>query len=244
MATVVCAGVGPGGRVTASGLQGFDAGLVPGLLAADAEVLRCAWCRGVLPGCGDGVGRRRVWVLRQGAGRHAEADRCVFVQGRSDAGGLRGPRGGAAPLSPVGEQTERGRRRDGRPVPGAPALGWALGLDRADLRDAGRGVRRVRRHPRRAGLLRRRHDRGVRRHADRIPVQDCRAETVRGAVVPAVRLRRRPGRRGVPGGGARRHARPGRPGSRRCGIRARWPGSWKRSTGTTRAGNGITRSSC
>ena len=41
----------------------------------------------------------------------------------------------------------------GRPVPGAPALGWALGLDRADLRDAGRGVRRVRRHPRRAGLL-------------------------------------------------------------------------------------------
>ena len=24
--------------------------------------------------------------------------RCVFVQGRSDAGGLRGPRGGAAPL--------------------------------------------------------------------------------------------------------------------------------------------------
>jgi len=46
-----------------------------------------------------------------------------------------------------------GRRRGGRPVPGAPALGWALGLDRAGLRDAGRGVRRVHRHARRAGLL-------------------------------------------------------------------------------------------
>src|SRR5260221_7925257 len=55
----------------------------------------------------------------------------------------------------------RARSRGGRPVPGAPALGWALGFDRADLRDAGRGVRRVHRHPRRAGLLRRGHDRGV-----------------------------------------------------------------------------------
>ncbi len=27
-------------------------------------------------------------------------------------------------------------------------------------------------------------------------------------------------------------------------IRARWPGSWRRSTGTTRAGSGTTRSSC
>ena len=42
----------------------------------------------------------------------------------------------------------------------------------------------------------------------------------------------------------RRCARPGRPGSRRCGVRVRSPGSWRRSTGTTRAGNGITRSSC
>ena len=34
-----------------------------------------------------------------------------------------------------------------------------------------------------------------------LPVQDCRAETVRGAVVPAVRVRRRPCRRRVPGDG-------------------------------------------
>jgi hypothetical protein len=33
------------------------------------------------------------------------------------------------------------------------AHGWALGVDGADLRDAGRGVRRVHRHARRAGLL-------------------------------------------------------------------------------------------
>ena len=45
------------------------------------------------------------------------------------------------------------RRRGGCPVPGAPARGWALGVDGADLRDAGRGVRRVHRHARRAGLL-------------------------------------------------------------------------------------------
>jgi hypothetical protein len=60
------------------------------------------------------------------------------------------------------------------------AMAWvddACGFfDKADLRDAGRGVRRVHRHPRRAGLLRRRHDRGVRRHADRIPVQGGSAD--------------------------------------------------------------------
>ena len=43
---------------------------------------------------------------------------------------------------------------------------------------------------------------------------------------------------------SRRHARAGRPGSRRYGILARSPGSWTRSTGTTRAGSGTTRSSC
>ena len=43
---------------------------------------------------------------------------------------------------------------------------------------------------------------------------------------------------------SRRRPRSGRPGSRRCGIPARWPGSWRRSTGTTRAGSGTTRSSC
>ena len=56
--------------------------------------------------------------------------------------------------------------------------------------------------------------------------------------------RRRPGRGCLPGGGPRGTLRPGRPGSRRCGIPARWPGSWRRSTGTTRAGSGTTRSSC
>ena len=64
-------------------------------------------------------------------------------------------------------------------------------LDRAVLRDAGRGVHRVRGHARRAGPLRRRDGRGVRRHAGRIPGQDRRAEAVRAAVVPQVRCRRR-----------------------------------------------------
>lgn len=36
----------------------------------------------------------------------------------------------------------------------------------------------------------------------------------------------------------------GRPGSRRCGPRATWPRSCRRSTAATRAANGITRSSC
>ena len=67
-------------------------------------------------------------------------------------------------------------------------------LDGAVLRDAGRGVRRVRGHARRAGPLRRRDGRGVRRHAGRIPGQDRRAEAVRPAVLPQVRFRGGPGR--------------------------------------------------
>ena len=43
---------------------------------------------------------------------------------------------------------------------------------------------------------------------------------------------------------SRRCAPASRPGSRRCGIPARWPGSWTRSTGATRAGSGTTRSFC
>ena len=41
---------------------------------------------------------------------------------------------------------------------------------------------------------------------------------------------------------SRRCAPASRPGSRRCGIPATWPGSSTRSTGATRAGNGTTRS--
>ena len=55
--------------------------------------------------------------------------------------------------SRIGEQAERGRRRRRRPVPGVAAGGWPRGLDGADLRDGGRGVPRVHRHPRRAGRL-------------------------------------------------------------------------------------------
>ena len=85
--------------------------------------------------------------------------------------------------------------RGDRPVPGVASGRRPRRLDGAGVWDAGRGVRRVRGHPRRAGPLRRRRGRGVRRHADRIPGQDRRAEAVRGAVVPQVRVRRRPGRR-------------------------------------------------
>ena len=46
------------------------------------------------------------------------------------------------------------------------------------------------------------------------------------------------------GGGPGGEVDAGRPGSRRYGTRATWPGSWRRSTGATRAGNAITRSSC
>jgi hypothetical protein len=42
----------------------------------------------------------------------------------------------------------------------------------------------------------------------------------------------------------RRCAPAGRPGFPRCGIPATWPGSWRRSTGATRAGSATTRSSC
>jgi len=45
-----------------------------GLLAPDAEVLRCPRCRGVFPGCGDGVGRRCVRFSSARAGRHPEAE--------------------------------------------------------------------------------------------------------------------------------------------------------------------------
>ena len=41
----------------------------------------------------------------------------------ADARRVRGARGGAAPLLPVGEQAGWARRRDGCPVPGAPARG-------------------------------------------------------------------------------------------------------------------------
>ena len=89
------------------------------------------------------------------------------------------------------EQAGRGRSRDGRPVPGVAAGRRPRRVDGADVWDGGRGVRRVHGHARRAGSLDAGVDRGVRRHAGRIPGQDGRAETVRGAVVPAVRLRRR-----------------------------------------------------
>ena len=39
-------------------------------------------------------------LLRQGAGRHAQTNRCLLVQGRPDAGRLRGPRGGPTALLP------------------------------------------------------------------------------------------------------------------------------------------------
>ena len=77
----------------------------------------------------------------------------------------------------------------------------------------------------------------------RATVQDCRAETVRGAVVPAVRVRRRPGRRRVPGDG------PGGTLARQARIPSVWdPGEVARIVEAidreTRAGSGITRSSC
>src|SRR5450759_1690989 len=91
---------GPGWRVGASGLRGLDDGLVSGVLAASGEVVRCPGCGGVLTGSGPDMGRRGVWFLRQGAGWHAQAERYLLVQGRPDAGRLRGPWGGAAPVFP------------------------------------------------------------------------------------------------------------------------------------------------
>ena len=50
-----------------------------------------------------------------------KADRCLLVQGGPDAGRLRGPRGGAAPLLPGHHQAERGRGGYRRPVRGVAA---------------------------------------------------------------------------------------------------------------------------
>ena len=107
-----------------------------------------------------------------------------------------------------------------RPVPGVAAGRRPERVDRAGLRDAGRGVRRVRGHARRDGPLRRRDGRGVRRHAGRIPGQDRRAEAVRVAVVPQVRLRRRAWSTPPCWRRSRRCGPASRPGSRRCGIPA------------------------
>ena len=111
--------------------------------------------RGVLAGRGDGVGRpglRRL--LRQGAGRHPEAESHVYGSGSPQM---------------LGEYAVHGAvlRRYNRSVcklagDGAEAVARfqahlrAAGsrrIDGADVRDAGRGVRRVHRHARRAGLL-------------------------------------------------------------------------------------------
>ena len=190
---LACAGVRPGSGDDPPGLQGLDDGLVSGCLAPPAAVLHCPRCRGVLAGRGDGVGRRGLRLLREGAGRHAQADRCVPVQGRPDAGRLRGPRRRAAPLLPHGQQADWEGPLSS-PGSGRAAGRWAERLDSAVLRDGGQGVHRVRGHARRAGPLRRRDGRGVHRHAGRLPGQDRRAEAVRPAVLPQVRLRRRAGR--------------------------------------------------
>ena len=154
-------------------------------------------------------------------------------------------RGGAAPLFPVGEQAGRGRRRDGRPVPGVRCARLA------------RSASTVRTYGTVAGEF-------VAFTGTRGGLACCDAAmigafvaTLAGYQVKTVEQKLCAVRsflrfasadglvdaavlEAVPGG----DARPGRPGSRRCGIRARWPGSWRRSTGATRAGNGTTRSSC
>src|SRR5690349_9960457 len=56
------------------------------------------------------------------------------------------------------------------------ADGRAVSTVRAYVRDAGRGVRRVREHSWRAGAPGCRRGRGFRRHAEWVPGQDCRAE--------------------------------------------------------------------
>ena len=159
--------------------------------------------RGVLAGSGDGMGRpglRRL--LRQGAGRHAQTDRCVLVPRRADARRLRGPRGGAAPLLPHRGQADRrrgrrvwpGSRRGCGPADCAASTVRAYGTVAGEFL-AFTGTTR------RAGPAGRRGHRRVRRHPGRLPGQDGGAQTVRGAVVPAVRRRRRPGRRRGAGGG-------------------------------------------
>src|ERR1035441_5925393 len=63
MVAFVCAGVRSGRGDGASGLQGLDDGLVPGLLAPPAAVLRCPRVARVLAGPGYGVGRRGLRLL-------------------------------------------------------------------------------------------------------------------------------------------------------------------------------------
>src|SRR5664280_2411652 len=74
-------------------------------------------------------------------------------------------------------------------------------VDGADVYDGGWSVRRVLGYSRRVGSSGRGGGPGVRGHAGGVPVQDRRAETVRRAFLPEVRVRRGTGRgRGVGGG--------------------------------------------
>src|SRR5947209_7637507 len=106
--------------VAVSGLvSGLDAELVRlGYKASTMVWYRGCWRRlerffasrgaGVFAGSGDELGRPGLQrLLRQGAGRDAQADRCVLVPRCADARRLRGPWRGAAPLFPDRGQADR-----------------------------------------------------------------------------------------------------------------------------------------
>src|ERR1035441_6413102 len=127
------------------------------------------------------VGRSECvrWVLRQGAGRHAQADRCVLVPRRADAQRFRGAWGGAAPLFPHRGQADWRRDRHAGEVPGVAAGCRPRRVDGAGLWHGGRRVPRFYRRARRPGWVGCRGHRRVRGHPGWLSGQDGGAQTVR-----------------------------------------------------------------
>ena len=220
MTRLVCACVRPGRGNGAPGLQGLDDGLVPGRLAPPAAVLHCPRRR---------RSSRWTWPWRGSMRPAASSPRSRPERSSRPTSTCSGsPRCWATTRPTVPCCAATPARSASWPRDGAAAVArfeaWLRAAERSDRRCASygtlaAGVHRVRGHARRAGPLRRRDDRGVHRHAGRLPGQDRRAEAVRPAVLPQVRSRSRaspsPPRRK-----RSRRCRPAsRPGSRRSGTR-------------------------
>ena len=129
------AGVRPGSGNDPPGLQGLDDGLVPG---AWRRLQRYFTSRGVEEFSLDVA---MAWVdeacgfFAKEQAAHAQADRRVPVQGRPDAGRLRGPRRRAAPAIPARSAGCPQARPLSSPGSGLAAGRGAERLDGAGLRD-------------------------------------------------------------------------------------------------------------
>ena len=142
------------------------------------------------------------------------------------------------------EQADRGRRRGRRPVPGVAAGRRARRVDGAGVRDGGRGVRRVRWAPAAGWLV---CDAGV-VEAFVATLAGYQVKTVEQKLCAVRSFLRFASADGLVDAAVLDAVPAVRPGKQAripsVWDPARWPGSWTRSTGATRAGSGTTRSSC